>query len=156
MSVGILRLNQGEIKLWPLRESLPRFKINLMRKLAFLLIATCTLVSCSESGILTVDLSEEDENYFYLKPKHALTSKCRLQIQGNVDCPFTVAISGENSLKFEPGRIGVDCTYEWYEEGRAIRVYADSSCSSGNIINIRYRFSTGYFGQKKKCVDSHF
>ena len=68
-------------------------------------------------------------------------------IAGEVDCPVTVKIESENSIKFEPGRVKFSQNYEWYEKGKKIEIYSDS-CTSKGAIKIKYRFSSGYFGNK--------
>lgn len=105
------------------------------------------LTSCSESGRVVVELAN-GESKLRIEPKSSLTSSCVLEFEGDTDCDLFVHISSEKSFKISKGKFSVRKEYECYEKGKALRILSQN-CSDLSTLEINYRFSKGYYGQKK-------
>lgn len=117
-----------------------------MYKLVIWIGVLSLLSSCSESGQVQIEMNK---NKFVvdLVPSNPTTSNCKLLLTGNIDCPILINIESEKSIILKPGPINFSRNYEWYEKGKKITFNTDS-CTVGSSLILKYRFSSGYFGNK--------
>ena len=110
----------------------------MMFKLVLLLSLVVLGQSCTESGMVIIDLD---------KPKYSTTSNCDLAIIGEIDCAIKVEIESEKSITLEKGMVHFKRNYEWYEKGKRVTISSDS-CTNKSNLTLEYKFGSGYFRNK--------
>ena len=117
-----------------------------MFKLVLLLSLVALGQSCTESGMVLIDL-DKPKSVILLKPKYSTTSNCDLAIIGEIDCAIKVEIESEKSITLEKGMVHFKRNYEWYEKGKRVTISSDS-CTNKSNLTLEYKFGSGYFRNK--------